>query len=121
MLQSDLPKSQFRYENCLTSTRTAENVTTVVFDISRYGKYTHYLLFKEPVNQQQAISKVEDFLSEPLTEEYYNQIKEDLFDDPMPFDEAKDNYENRGACLTDARFLEIANFDRGTLTLLCGS
>lgn len=101
--------------------RPVKNVNSVTFDISRYGKQTHTLHFKEPVAQHEAISAAERFLSEPLTEEYYNQIKDDLFNKEMSWEQAKIEYEHRGACLTDARFLEFVELKDGTLTLFCGS
>lgn len=100
---------------------TAKNITSVVFDISRYGRHTQTLLFKEPVNQQDAITRAEKFLSQDLTDAYYNQVKDDLVDEPMSWNEAKVHYHNAGACLGDCRFLEIAEFNNGTLTLGCDS
>ena len=117
------PRPRFRYNNCLSSVlaRPVMNIHRVTFDISRYGKKTHTIHFKEPVAQHEAIRDAEEFLSQPLTEEYYNTIKNDLFDKAMPWEHAKGQYEHRGACLTDARFLEFVELINGTLTLFCGS
>lgn len=127
------PKT-FQYTNCIY--REGEHtffprydtvkkcVRSVTFDLSRYGEVSQNIRFVEKlVTEDYAIATAEAFLSKPLTEDYYNLVKEDLFDDALPFEEAVKIYNCRAACLTDATFLEIADFndETGRLTLRCGS
>jgi hypothetical protein len=117
------PENGFRYINSLYREYSTEplNITSVEFDISRYGEFTESIIFDSPVSEKKAIEIVEAYLSEPLTEEYFNKIKSDMFHDDLPWEDAKQTYHCRGDCLTDARFLEDVDVTDGVLTLLIGS
>ena len=97
------------------------NINKAIFDISRYGKYQHSINFDSPVTEKIAIKAVEKYLSKPLTEEYYNTIKDDMFHSMLLYDEAKENYKCRGKCLTDCKFLEDTQIENGILTFFIGS
>jgi hypothetical protein len=99
-------------------------VTSVEFDISRYGQHTHTLKFETPISILSAVEKVEKYLSLPLTEDYYNLVKDDLFMSELTWENVhEDNtYEIRGDVLTDATFLEGVKVDKeGRLTFSIGS
>jgi hypothetical protein len=113
----------FKYTNSLDRAYNdaVPNVRSVTFDISRYGAFTHTLTFAEAVSEAHAIRAVEAYLSGPLTEEYYNKIREDTFDELL-WGEAKEAFPCRGDTLTDAHYLEGAAVDdKGALTLVVGS
>lgn len=112
----------FKYINCLDreyKTRP-KNVTSVEFDISRYGKFNHVLEFTFPLSEKEAVEKVEEYLSHPLTEEYYNGIVDDLFHQ-APWEEAVEYFPCRGDCLTDCKFLENTSVVNGRMTFFIGS
>jgi hypothetical protein len=46
----------------------------------------------------EAVEEVEKYLSFPLTEKYYDRVKDNLFHDPMSWEEAQKFYDYRGAC-----------------------
>lgn len=124
-----LPKSSvnncsnlFKYTNCLDEKTVPKGkiVTKVQFDISRFCKYQHSITFNEPVSVHTAIESVEKYLSEPLTEEYYESIKDDTFHN-ADWEDAKMIFHCRGAVLTDAVFLETVNVKNGLLTFFIGS
>jgi|SRR5579885_2656960 len=127
-LKEAIPSSTFHYEWCLNFKRDSIQAKTlkvrkIQFDISRYGKYKKTIVFSETVSIADAIEAVEQFLSLPLNEEYYNFIKKDLFQE-SPWEEAKKHFENRGDCLTDRKFLERLQEDpneRGLFVVFCGS
>ena len=121
-LDQAMNNKQFKYINCLDREYSTNfyDITSVQFDISRYGKYTHKITFPQSVCEKEAIEKVEEYLSEPLTEEYYNNIVNDLFHE-APWEEAKDLFNCRGQCLTDCKFLEDVEIDNGMLTFSMGS
>jgi hypothetical protein len=75
-LDQDMDGNKFKYINCLDREYfiTPFDITSVEFDISRYGKFTHTITFPDPVCEKEAIEKVEEYLSEPLTEKYYDVI-----------------------------------------------
>lgn len=115
-------KNKFKYINCLDRKylTNPRNINSVRFNISRYGAYNHTIEFPNLVCEKEAIEKVEKFLSEPLTEEYYNKIVDDLFHE-MPWEEAKKHFTVRGNCLTDRKFLEDTQVINGQLMFFIGS
>ena len=97
------------------------DIQSVLFNTSRYGKHHHVITFDELVTEKVAIEAVEAYLSEPLTEEYYNKIKEDTFHQ-IPWEEAKKEFRCRGATLTNSRFIEDTEVDEdGQLSFFVGS
>lgn len=110
---------QFRYEHDFGYDG---KVLSVKFNISRYGKYTKTLTFSRQISINNAIEKAEEYLSQPVTEEYYNEIRDDLFDNET-WEQVKDKNYIRGDLLSDAIFLESASISRkgGCVTLSCGS
>ena len=120
--QPENPENGFKYINCLDRKyrQILKNVSEVRFDISRYGEKQRSLKFDSPVSENDAILAVEKYLSEPLTEEYYDMIKDDLFHG-YSWDEAKACFTYRGDCLTDCIFLEKTEIIDGTLIFFCGS
>jgi hypothetical protein len=99
------------------------NVVSVKFNASRYGRFAHTLWFDKQVSEILAIQKAEEYLSKPLTKEYYNIVKDDLFHDAMEWNEAKHYYQCRGSLLSDAIYLEriIDKNNNGNIYLSTGS
>ena len=98
---------KFRYDNSMGrpyENRT-RNIWSVTFDISRYGKYQMRISFPAPVTEAAAVEAAEDFLSQPLTSRYYEQIQDDTFHQ-YPYEVARHGFTTRGDALTDARYLE---------------
>ena len=56
--------------------KRTQNVIEVVFDISR--RHVHTLKLQPRKNSRDAIQVVEAYLNEPITQEYYDMIKDDL-------------------------------------------
>jgi hypothetical protein len=111
----------FKYINCLGAYKTTpKNITSVEFEISRYGQFTHTLEFTSPISEKEAIEKVEEYLSQALTEDYYNMIVNDLFHE-YQWEEAREYFSCRGDCLTDCKFLERTYIDNGRMTFFIGS
>lgn len=115
-------KNEFHYVNCLDREYLTEpnNIASVTFDISRYGKYTHTIKFPKLVCEKEAIEKIEKYLSKLLTQDYYEKIVNDLFHE-APWAKAKTWFVTRGDCLTDCKFLEDSRIINGNLTLWMGS
>jgi hypothetical protein len=64
---------------------------------------------------------VQQFLSEQLTEGYWAEIKDDMYDDYSHWDTVKKHYLCKRDCLTGAVFLERALLkEYGRLELLTG-
>ncbi len=87
------------YQNRL---RSIEKIT---FPISRYGKYSTTFIFNNYMTLEKAMQKVEEYLSVPLTIEYFEKIKDDVF-----FDDYEDYFlinecPNRGTVLSTNNFL----------------
>lgn len=80
--------------------RTA-NIVEVVFDISRYGRHVHTLRTSPRMTVKEAIKHVEDYLNVPMTDEYFESIKDDLFPGTT-----LESLKVRGHALGDCRFLE---------------
>jgi hypothetical protein len=115
-------KGAFTYVNSLGHPYDDQEltVTSVTFYISRYATYDHTIAFDAPVTEAVAIEAVEAYLSEPITEEFYQQIKDDLFHQ-YEWKEAQKYFECRGDCLTDCRFLERTTVNMGNLKFFIGS
>lgn len=97
------------------------NCGGVKFSISRYDKYSHTILFDKPCSVPDAISAAEEYLSYPLTEEYYNKFRDDLLESEWTWEQAKNEYNNRGECLSDCGCLRYVELDdNGILSLFCG-
>lgn len=94
-----------------------EYISSIRFDISRYGKHQRKITFQQKVSEAVAINAVEEYLSESLTLDYYNIVKDDLFDEETPWDE----YEYRGDLLSSAIFLEELQRNGGEVTIITGS
>jgi hypothetical protein len=93
-----------------------KQLSSIIFDISRYGKHTHRIDFGKPVSYTEAVEEVERFLSVPLDDEYYNLVKDDVFHNIRP------HFDTRGDCLTDLRFLEkLREIEPGVVRIECGS
>ena len=120
VLEND--KNEFHYINCLNREYLTNpcNIDSVTFDISRYGKYNHTIMFPNSVCEKEAIEKVEEYLSQGLTKEYYENIVDDLFHE-APWDKAEKWFLLRGDCLTDCKFLEETKIANGRLTFFIGS
>jgi hypothetical protein len=101
--------SKFNFTNALDREYddTRKHVNAVVFDLSRYGDVRETIAFAEPVSEKVAIEAAEQFLSQPLYREHYDRIKEDLYN--MSWEEAKDEFELRGDCISSDNFLESAD------------
>jgi hypothetical protein len=115
-------KSKFRYINSLDREYSINPciINSVTFDISRYGKYTHTLEFVNRISEREAIERVEEYLSVPLTEKYYTKIADNLFHE-YPWKKAKKIFKCRGDCLTDCKFLEETKIVNGNMTFFIGS
>lgn len=95
-------------------------VSSVTFDISRYGEYTETINFKSPVTEFEGVRAVEKFFSQALTEVYFNMIKDDLFGDST-WEEIKEEFSCKGDCMTSLEYLENTSIQNGVLTLIVGS
>ena len=115
--KSDLEK--FRYEICCKLNNSKKQVNSVTFSISRYSKYMETLHFDTFLTVKQAVERVEDYLSEPLTQEYYEKIQDDSFINT--WDEAKKEYKTRGDALSGAIFLEECDVYDNELSFSIGS
>lgn len=105
------------YEN------TLKTVKSVTFAISRYDKYEMTIRFdyQNPKTEKETIEYVEAFLSQPLTEEWFNMVRDDTFHQ-YSWEEAKEYFKCRGDVLGDAKFLEDTYLSAdGNMTFSIGS
>ena len=94
----------------------------ITFDINRNRLYTHTLTFSNPVTEKIAILEVEKWLSEKLTEEYFNIIVKDKFkNNTNTFDMYRTD-SIKGTLLSSVIFLEeITNITESHINISCGS
>lgn len=102
---------------------SVKDVNSVTFDISRYGMYTKTLTFNDFLSEKEAIEQVEEYLSQPLTREWYEKVKDDLY-----FDTYENYFEDstskpcRGDLLTSLIYLDdIMRIDKSHIRLRLGS
>ncbi len=113
--------SLFKYKIDVDLDDTNKYVKQITFDINRNRLYTHTLTFSNPVTQKIAVLEVEKWLSEKLTEEYFNIIVKDKFkNNTDTFDMYKDSI--KGTLLGSSIFLEeITNITESHIFISCGS
>ena len=121
--ENKIPLNKFKYKLCIDLDDTIKIVDEIIFNISRYGKYIQSIKFDEMVSVKYAVEKVEEWLSDKVTIEYFNNIKDDLF---FKFDSVDEELEyiknkNKGQLLTDCIFLEKAVIYSSHLIISCGS
>lgn len=116
----DAPEDgKFVYTNC-TGKPYDDNikvVSSVTFDISRFGKHQRVYRFRPLVTVAHAIRAAEKYLSQQMTEDYFDEIKDDIFNRESKWTD----YVCRGDALTDAKFLEKLGLDNGALSFYIGS
>ena len=116
-------RPKFGYYHCGTVFEALDHdVVAITFDVSRYGKHTKTLYFKDPIHETSAVKAAETFLSEPMDLEYYNKIKDDVFG----WTSKMSDFAMRGDALGDCRFLEALrviglNSDGRHIKIVCGS
>jgi hypothetical protein len=97
----------------------SKKIVSILFDISRYGKHQCRMDFDEPLYINEAICKVEHFLSLPIDDEYYDKVKDDLF---CKRSDLRNYLELRGDCLGDLKFLEeVKEIEQNVVKIVCGS
>lgn len=107
----------FKYDNCLERPfdDAAKVIRRVNFLISRYGKHEETINFKEPVSEASAIKAVEKWFNEPVTNDHWTRVQDDLFHSD------REIYKIRGDCLGDCIFIETMYIQQGELSFICGS
>ncbi len=117
-----LENNNFKYKLCIELDDIKKNVDQITFNISRFSKYKHSIKFDEFVTKKYAVQKAEEWLTEKVTIEYYNLVKDDLI---FSLSECNDlNYilsKNKGYLLTDCILLEKADIYSTHLIIDCGS
>lgn len=109
----------FNYRRCINLDNEISYIETIVFPISRFSKYKLSIRFDHYATEEEAINIVERWLSKPVSDDYYDIIKDDLFHDDL---ESYGQDPCRGNLLGDCKFLEqIKRIDEGTYEIICGS
>jgi hypothetical protein len=92
-------------------------VENITFDISRQNCEKHTLSFKTEKTEREAITEVEKWLSEKMTEDYFNKTNKD---ETISFNKYKNC--TRGSILGGGIFIEIMEkHDYNHIYLSCGS
>lgn len=96
-------------------------VSSIKFDVSRGGKFTKTIKFKEAVTIQKAVQHVEQFLNKKIDTKYWKKIESDAGMDSIR--EQGDGIQGiRGHALGGLFFLEeITETSPGHFKLECGS
>jgi hypothetical protein len=69
---------KFRYTRKKVN-NSIKNVDSITFNISMTGIHQRKIYFLKPVGRLTAIRRIENFLSAPLTKDYYDMVKDDSF------------------------------------------
>jgi len=119
--EEEIFKIKFTYNHCCELDDTEKQVTSITFNVSRYGKYTKTLRFENPITVKETVELVEKYFSEPITQKFYEVVKDDLWWSDEPWDVAQKNYDVKGNVLTDNVYLESYSVRNGKLRLSIGS
>ena len=113
--------NKFKYTLFIDLDDTYKHIKYVIFYISRYRKHKHIIFLDDFITQKQAVTKAEEFLSEKITPEYYDKVKDDLFFENGDYELDYIYSQNRGFLLTDCKYLEIVSTYCNILTIGCAS
>ena len=103
-------------------------ILSIKFPTSEYAQgmhnENHYqtIIFDSPKTEPEAIKAIEEYLNEPMTEEYFNtKVKDGDGHHFENWEKAKKLYKVRGDCIENHRFLEEMYYDSHQVTISCGS
>jgi hypothetical protein len=113
--------NKFKYTLFIYLDDTYKHIKYVIFYISRYRKHKHIIFLDDFITQKQAVTKAEEFLSEKITPEYYDKVKDDLFFEKGDYQLDYICSQNRGFLLSDCKYLEIVSTYCNILTIECAS
>ena len=88
----------------------SEHLYAISFNTSRYGKHRETLYFQDQVTRSRAIKEAEHYLSEPLTKEYFDNVKDDLEIKNLTWEEAQEMFNCRGDVLGDSKIIEVLEY-----------
>lgn len=93
----------------------------IIFPISRYDKYQK-VLYVDDRTEAGAVRTAQKYLSEKITREYYDEVKDDL-SFKLPFENlTSQGFECRGDLLGDLKFIEeFQEIGAGYVLLRLGS
>ena len=60
---------KFKYYKSIDINSSPKNIQVIIFDTSRYGKYSHAINFDDPVSEKEAVKEVEKYLSKTMETE----------------------------------------------------
>jgi hypothetical protein len=102
----------FEYWLSLNGNRALDNtehkISKIVFDITRYSEAEAVIDFgTRKVTELEAVNEVQNYLSQPITLDYYNIVKEVMEDSGIySFEEFINRFKHRSELLGSAIFLE---------------
>lgn len=109
------------YDLEMVKAEVDKKVFGIVFFISRYGKYKHRMHFKPEITLMEAIIQAEKWLDRPVTQEYFDKIKDDLFCEELESYGYRDETVCRRDLLGDMRFVEGVVVKDNIARLIFGS
>jgi len=111
----------FHYSLSITPDNVERYVSSITFDIGRYGSLTKTLIFDRFLTEREAIHAAEAWLNQPMTMDHLQKLKEegDLFcgGEDVTIEELNYNWKALGDC----SFLERIDRQNHEITLFCGS
>jgi len=117
-------KNAFEYTNSLERAYDARNdvFTGVIFHISRFGKHRAAITADPPVTEAGGIALAEAYLSQTLTKDFYDIVKDDVGCGTIPWSRRPSDFTIRGDCVGDSLFVEEIEADgEGNMRIVCGS
>lgn len=112
------------YINSLPNNCELDNINKcysfVDFCISRYGRIWHTLKFDDPVSEEEAIERVEEYLSQPVDDTYYNRVKSNLFPG-ITREELVIRRDALGDCVFIERITVVVDGEDVGVKIWCGS
>jgi hypothetical protein len=109
----------FEFEIMVDLDNTEEIVEFVTFEMGYYGRRKwelNVIKGRNRVTQLEAVKYVEKWLSKPLTEEYFDMVKDDTkYDD---WEKEKNHLKCRGDLLGSRKYLHEIRFDENYPTIL---
>jgi hypothetical protein len=116
------PLRPFTFENLMNRPFSEEpTIRSISFPISRFGLHIKTIGFIKPVNEEDALKAVLAYLNQPLTQEHWSLVRDDISYWAYSWERIERMFQTRGSLLCSYRFLRdiVGSAGEAHLIIFC--